>query len=645
MTERTDRGRTRRIGRRELLSGLSGGTVGLAGCNFDSPAGEEEDEDDDEETPTETGDGIPRGGMPVLGMDTAPSDLNPLERADAYELEIIENIYAKGTIVHPETFEFEPWLFEDWTLEPDNVGTDEPTLVGHLRDDLTFNDGEPVTAEDVKFTVEYSKEQGVTGMVAASQFEAVEEITVDSPDGQTVNYFLERPDNGWFTNILGSIILPKHIWEDVDNYAEYQPRNSEEGVVGAGPLVLTDFDWENWFELEMRPKDELPWLGAEYVDWIHDEGPFVDGLRVEIFGSETSLEQAVLDGDVDVARGSFDVDRAASATQEDHLEVAESPSDGWHHHSFNVRRRPFDDPAFRQLLVLLNDKQWIVEDQYQGIGAVKGSYATLPEYEEWRPPEPTEIDDFEGIEVPDLRFPGDRGSFSLDEGDVADVREFLVEHPRAEYDYSFEEATTNVSDAPDDRELYVGGEPLPDVHTDNDGNDGQGPLEMIHSPPDNSPKAVRLARRWMDVLNRVGVPVEPRVLGFDALTNEVLIEENFDVAEFGWTRTGPNNDHYRNRYGRWGADVESDQDTIMFNVMGYTGADDLIEEQAEMLDPAERQPVVKRVLARIWADAPADITHHERVLQPVNAEYEGWVNTIGGVNNPSSWLNLRRRSD
>jgi peptide/nickel transport system substrate-binding protein len=646
MIRDSDSTRTRRIDRRTFLLGIGGGTVGLAGCGYDSPSGGEPTETENgEATPTDSGSDIQRGGKPILGMDTAPSDLNPLERADAYELEIIENIYGKGTIVHPETYEFEPWSFEDWTLEPDNIGTDEPTLTGQLRDDLTFSDGEPVTAEDVKFTIEYSKEQGVTGMVAASQFEAVEEITVDSADGQTVNYFFSRPDNGWFTNILGSIILPKHVWENVDNYAEYQPRNSEAGVVGVGPLVLADFDWENWFELEMRPPEKVPWPAAEYVDWIHEDAPFIEGLRVEIFGSETALEQAVLDGDVDVARGSFDVDRAADATQQDTLEVEESPNDGWHHHSFNVRRAPLDDPAFRQLLVLLNDKEWIVEDQFRGIGATKGSYATLPEYEEWRPPEPSEIDEYEGIPIPDLRFPGDRGSFQLSEDDIADVRQFLVDHSRAQHDYSFDEATTDASDAPDGQELYVDGEPLSDAHTDNDGNGGQGVLQMIHSPPDDSPKAVRLAERWMGVLKRVGVPIEPRVLGFDALTNEVLIKENFDIAEFGWTRTGPNNDHYRNRYGRWGADVESNQDTIMFNVMGYTGADDLIQEQSEMLDPEERKPVVKKVLARIYADAPADITHHEKVLQPVNAEYGGWVNTIGGVNNPNSWLNLRRRSD
>lgn len=647
MTQNINSGGTQRINRRKLLLSIGAGmSTGLAGCGFGGTDGDGDGGGNgDGGTPTPTGEDIIRGGKPIMGMSTAPSDLNPLERADAYELEIIENIYTPGTIVHPETYEFKPWSFKDWTLNPDNVGTGNPTLVGELRDDLTFNDGEPVTAEDVKFTVEYSKEQQVTGMVAASQFEAVEKITVDSADGTTVNFFFKQPDNGWFTNILGSIILPKHIWENVDDHSQYKPRNTEEGVVGAGPMVLADYDWENWFELKMRPKDEIPWPAADYVDWIHDDAPFIDALRIEIFGSDTALEQAVLDGKVDVARGSLDVERAANATKKDHLEVKESPDDGWHHHSFNVRRIPFDDPAFRQLCVLLNDKQWIVKEQYRELGAVKGSYATLPEYEDWRPPEPTEIEEFEGIQVPNLLFPGDRGRFQLNEKAVSDARDFLVNHPRAKHTYSLGEAKTDITTAPDGKEIYVNDTPLTEAHTDNNGNAGQGPLEMIHSEPGRSPKGVRLARRWMDALKKVGIPIKPRVLSFDALTNAVLIKEDFDASAFGWTRTGPNNDHYRSRFGHWGADVESNQDTIMFNVMGYTGADDLIEKQAQMLDPEARKPVVKKVLAQIWADAPTDITHHTRVLQPVNKQYAGWRNTIGGVNNLSSWLNLRKTSE
>lgn len=579
-----------------------------------------------------------------MGMSTAPKNLNPLGRADAYELEIIENIYGYGTTVHPTTYEFKPWSFKEWTLTPENVGTDKPTLVGELRDDLTFNNGKSVTAEDVKFTVEYAKEQGVTGVVAASNFDSVEAVSVDSPTGTTVNYFFSEKDNAWFTNVLGSIILPKHIWKDVADYTKYTPRKTKEGVVGSGPMALKDFNWGNWLELEMRPSEEVPYPRADYVDWLHQDAPFIDALRFELFGSQTAKEQAVLNGEITVSFGSFKIDRAVKAKQNNSLTVKQSPDDGWSHHSYNVRRVPLDDPAFRQLLVLVNDKDWIVNELYKGIGAVKGSYATLPVYEAWRPPEPTAAKEYKGIPLPDLTFPGTPGTYELGESGIRAAREFLMNHPRAKHSYSLGEAATDVTTAPDGQEIYVNGKPLSDAHTDNDGNAKQGPLETIHSPAKQAPKEVRLVEQWHTALKNLGVPVEKRPLGFDALTSEVLIKETFDLTSFGWTHTGPNNDHFKQRFGHWGADVEADDKTLKFNVMGYTGADDLIRQQATMFDPAARQDIVKQVLARIWADAPTDITHHSRVLQPVNTEFTGWIETLGGVTSLSSWLNLRKAS-
>lgn len=570
-------------------------------------------------------------------MSSSPDNLSPVGLSSAYELEILENIYSYGTTFHPETHEFKPWGFKDWKLSPENVGTGEPTLVGELRDDLTFSDGKAVTAEDIKFTLEYATEQGVTGMVAASHFDAVEEVTVDSPNGTTVSYFFSEKDSGWFSNVLGSIILPKHIWKNVSDYSTYTPRKTKEGVVGSGPMTVKDFNWENWIELETRPTEEIPLPSADYVDWIHEDGPFIDGLRFELFGSSSAMQQSVLNGDVTVTRGSFQVDRAVEATKKDFLDVKESPSDGWYHHSYNTRRVPLDDPAFRQLLVLLNDKKWIIEKLHKGIGAVKGSYATLPVYDEWRPPEPEEIEEYEGIPVADLSFPGNRGSFELAEAGIQKAREFLQTHPRAKHDYSFGKAVSDHSNAPDGKELYVNGKPLTEAHTDNDGKQSQGPIGMNHDSPDKDPNEAQIAQRWLGALQRVGVPAKPNVGG-----EYGLFKEDFDVSAFGWTRTTPNNDHFRQRFGRWGADVESETETIMFNLMGYTGADSLIEKQSTMFEADARKEVVKKVLAQIWADAPCDIVSHAQVLQPVNSEFTGWINTLGGVSNPHSWMNVRK---
>lgn len=495
-----------------------------------------------------------RGGRPVQAMATPPDSFNPLATSTVYSFEVIDRVYGYGVTVHPDTLSFVPWSMDRWSLDVDNIGTGRPTVVADLRDDLTFNDGEPVTAEDVKFTVDYIKEQQPVGPQAASTFDPVEEVTVDDPKGTTVNYFFREPTPAWLSDIVGAIILPRHIWRNVSDFRQYNPQESSEGLVGSGPFVLSDFDWGNWYELDLRPADELWQNTAESAEWLDDQGPFVDGIRLEIFGSETEMFQAVLDRDVDVTYGSWPVTQALDARNTDFLQVVESPDAGFHHHSFNLRRVPFDDVAFRQFLVKTNDHRWVVDELFHGIAAIAGNYVTPTSFEDWRPPEPTEIDEYEGITVPNLDFPGQAGTFDLGENELVEARNFLLSHPGAKYDYSVEDAVTDAINSPDDQEIFVDGQPVGEVHTDNHGEPGQGPLELSFNPPQQGIEEAHLAQRWVGLLNKIGVPTETRVESFDSQIQKVFVREDFDMFAMGWS-VGVGNTHYRKLYSSDGADL------------------------------------------------------------------------------------------
>ena len=498
------------------------------------------------------------GGSPVQGMNGAPDTLNVLATSSVYAFEVLDSVYGYGTTLDPETLELAPWSFRDWDLRPENVGTASPTIVADLRDDLTFNDGTPLTAADVKFTVEYVTEQEPAGSVSASQFAAVEAVEVDRPGGTTVSYYLSERDNAWFTTILGNVILPKHVWSGVADYKQYTPRDSSEGLVGSGPMVLSDFSWGNWFELEMRPADELWQNGAAYATWLDPDGPFLDGRRIEVFGSTTALERALLDGDLDVAYTSdgVSVDAAVRATGTDGLAVVESPDDGWEHFSFNLRRVPLDDPAFRQTLVALLDDDWIVDDLLSGVGGVEGSYVTPVAYSGWRPPEPADTGgSYEGIPTPPLEFPGEPGTFQLGADGIEAARDFLSDHDRAVHDYTWEEASVEGAAAPDGRVLHVDGEPLTAAHTDNGGRPGRGPLEVGINPPQIDLDKARIAQQWVGAAKRVGIPMETRIQSFNSQFVRVFGREDFDIFGMSWNGITVNNDHYRQLFGSAGADL------------------------------------------------------------------------------------------
>jgi hypothetical protein len=96
-------------------------------------------------------------------------------------------------------------------------------------------------------------------------------------------------------------------------------------------------------------------------------------------------------------------------------------------------------------------------------------------------------------------------------------------------------------------------------------------------------------------------------------------------------------------FGSQGADLDGEIDAPMLNPMGYTGADDLIDEQHRMMRIERRQPIVKKILATIWNDAPTNVLAYNTQLQPVNRRWTGWIETIGEILNVHSLLNIRQR--
>lgn len=642
MTEDDTIERRGNFSRRKFIAGVSAGAAaGLAGCTGGGDGGTTTKTTTagttETTTTTTTKEKIPEGGKPILGMSTAPNNLNPLASSTAYTWTILDNIYTFGTTSNPKTGRPEPWAFKDWTVNVDNVGTDKPTITANLQEGLTFSDGEDLTADDVKFTVEYIKEQKPAGTISASQFSSVEKVETNGD--YTVEYYLKEKDRAWLTAIVGNIILPKHIWSDVDDYSKYTPRK-EGGPIGAGPFTLEDYKWESWFEL--KPREGTPWNQLEGKDWLHDKGPFIDTLRIEVFGSNSALNKAVLNGDVDQSYGGLKVEKAAEATKKDHLKVLKSKDDGWSHHSYNLRRVPLDDKVFRQFLNKMLDEKWVVEKLFKGLGAEYGDYATPKAYSGWRPPVPSETGgEYEGISIPNTEFPGERGAFQLDQSSIDAARKYLVDNPDAKHDYTIGDSKSDKVKSPDGKAIYVNGKPIEEAHTDNDGNAGQGPIEMSYNPPSSSPKTARLASNWVTALRKVGIPISEAVQSFNSQIPKVYSKENYDMFEMGWTGIGWNNDHYKSLYGKWGADLDGTSEASNFNPMAYTGADDLIKKQAQMMDVKPRQPIVKKVLAQIFHDAPTLITKYSRVLQPVTTKFSGRVKQVGGVTNADTWLNIR----
>ena len=113
--------------------------------------------------------------------------------------------YIFDTLMWKDESGLIPYLAEDYSVSEDGL-----TYTFQLRKGVSFTDGTPFTAEDVKFTFDYMKEHPYK-WVSVSM---VEEASV--VDEHTVEIKLNKTYNPFLSDVAGSLpILPKHIWENV----------------------------------------------------------------------------------------------------------------------------------------------------------------------------------------------------------------------------------------------------------------------------------------------------------------------------------------------------------------------------------------------------------------------------------------------
>ena len=122
-----------------------------------------------------------------------------------------------------------PYLAEDYSVSEDGL-----TYTFQLRKGVSFTDGTPFTAEDVKFTFDCMKEHPYK-WVSVSM---VEEASV--VDEHTVEIKLNKTYNPFLSDVAGSLpILPKHIWENV---TEPETFTEPEAAISTGPFILENYD-------------------------------------------------------------------------------------------------------------------------------------------------------------------------------------------------------------------------------------------------------------------------------------------------------------------------------------------------------------------------------------------------------------------
>jgi len=575
----------------------------------------------------------PSGGTLRIGVPQPPDGLNHLATDSTITRAITSLVYEPGVVVDPDDSTPRPWVFTDWTVE--NVGTGQPDVYVDVRDGLTFTDGVDLSVSDVVFTYDYLLTQQPPGYgERLSPVDTVQEAT----NGWDVHISLTDVVPTWHTRLLGIWILPEHVWSGVD-YANYQPsQNVADGEpAGLGFGQVTAYDETTAVDLTFRDPSQYT-LGD--LTWVGDNasliagGPFLDGVTFDVYGSESVLEQDLLDGTIDARLGSLTQSTVNTVNDREDVGTVEGREPAFRTTLYNLRRTPLDDITFRQALRMLwEGTLW--EDWGSTTAVTAGDVPWPPAYPGFRP----EL----AASEPQLTTDPAVNAFTFRRNDDgtrnrSGVRAFLeggdvidgsggtyagVDYPGSLtgvnasissplHDYAFGQTKSQVlKDAGVGQEIYVNGQTIPEIL-------GR-PLQFITPPSDGSP-VFYMVGVYLDVLKSLGIPIVRKILTENTIVNRVFVDEDFDIAMIGWDVASPFDlDTIYSVFHSDNADDLSDgnEPTFRNNAMGYglfdyADADTLITNARSEMEPSRRDPAARQTLERIYLDSPVDVVEYGR---------------------------------
>jgi len=183
-----------------------------------------------------------------IGVTSDAVSLNPFSYRGALSWEALNLTYNMLYDVDTENHVRAQLAVEVPTLENGGISADGMTYTIKLKPELKWSDGEPLTAEDVRWTFEFCRKNvGVLGGLAFP-FMAVKKTT--ALDETTVQIEFNEPRVGFEYTAL--TVLPKHIWgrmspEEAAAFANEPP------IVGSGPFCIAHYKAGSYMSLERNP--------------------------------------------------------------------------------------------------------------------------------------------------------------------------------------------------------------------------------------------------------------------------------------------------------------------------------------------------------------------------------------------------------
>ena len=300
-------------------------------------------------------------GTVVVILESSPNNLDLRQGTDA-QSERVGGLIFDALVKKDEHYNLVPWLAASWE-QPDAL-----TWVFHLRDGVRFQDGRPLEAADVVWTIESLIDPRAARLISAKSGSFASVDRAEARDRLTVVVHMKRPDAGLLFNMSDGLfgVVPRGSGKDFGL-----------APVGSGPFRFVSQVQDKEVVLERNPEY---WGGgqADIVPPTHDDKAVMDGapgisgeervrrIRFAVVPDTITSALEMRKGSADIASNVLTLDMVHALEGAPGLATASGLGSNVYYLNFNVADPLLRDKRVRQAVALALDRPAMVAALWRG---------------------------------------------------------------------------------------------------------------------------------------------------------------------------------------------------------------------------------------------------------------------------------------
>jgi peptide/nickel transport system substrate-binding protein len=285
-----------------------------------------------------------RGGVLVVGEINDYEGLNPMSTTDAHARDVYNLLFLSLLDENPDFLTFKPRLAESWEFSLDRFA-----LTFHLRKNVFWSDGVPVTAHDVEATFAAQKDT-LTIWAGRHLKQHIDSVSV--PDDYTVVYHFSRVYPYQLMDANDGPIMPKHLLDRV-SHAEFG-RLPIEQIPTDGPFKLGS--WTRGQALTLVRNERYYETGK----------PYLEKVIFKIIPDQVTLLTQLKSGEIDCMEMVPPGEMGDIKKNHPELAIYDFPTRAYNYVGWNAARPFFSSARVRRALTMAIDRELINENIYYG---------------------------------------------------------------------------------------------------------------------------------------------------------------------------------------------------------------------------------------------------------------------------------------